>query len=197
MEDLEWDLALGQDSSATVASVDKRKRKFGDVLADLWDFDGMSSLWDVANVTSSGRVFQPPHLQARSSSNPPAQRPNFPAAQRNVPIDPSGVPKEDVIQKQLKRIPAAVSIWGLISSSKEHREKLSSALARLKDLVPSNLAVKAYDSTRRMVEGTLMLKLDAEGFEMDVEFHVVNIPTTFNLLLGRSWLHRAYIMVVP
>ncbi|KAI8560168.1 hypothetical protein RHMOL_Rhmol04G0235000 [Rhododendron molle] len=37
-----------------------------------------------------------------------------------------------------------------------------------KDFVPSNLAVKAYDITRRAVEGTLMLKLDAEGFEMDV-----------------------------
>ncbi|KAI8542840.1 hypothetical protein RHMOL_Rhmol08G0170900 [Rhododendron molle] len=66
-----------------------------------------------------------------------------------------------------------------------------------KDFTPSNLAVKAYDGTRRMVEGTLMLKLDAEGFEMDVEFHVVDIPATFNLLLGRPWLHRSDIMAVP
>lgn len=65
-----------------------------------------------------------------------------------------------------------------------------------KDLVSSNLAVKAYDSTHLVVEGTLMLKLDAEGFEMEVEFHVVDIPTIFNILLGRPWLHRADIMVV-
>ncbi|KAI8542936.1 hypothetical protein RHMOL_Rhmol08G0178600 [Rhododendron molle] len=65
------------------------------------------------------------------------------------------------------------------------------------DFVPSNLAVKAYNNTRRVVEGTLMLKLDAKGFEMDVEFHVVDIPATFNLLLGRPWLHRLDIMAVP
>ncbi|KAI8529926.1 hypothetical protein RHMOL_Rhmol11G0013300 [Rhododendron molle] len=66
-----------------------------------------------------------------------------------------------------------------------------------KDFVHSNLAVKAYDGTRRMVEGTLVLKLGAEGLEMDVEFHVVDIPATFNLLLGRPWLHRSDIMAVP
>ncbi|XP_058185720.1 uncharacterized protein LOC131302943 [Rhododendron vialii] len=66
-----------------------------------------------------------------------------------------------------------------------------------KDLVPSNVAVKAYNSTRRVVEGTLLLKLDAEGFEMDIEFHVLDIPATFNLLLGRPWLHRSDIMAVP
>lgn len=32
---------------------------------------------------------------------------------------------------------------------------------------------------------------------MDVEFHVVDIPATFNLLLGRPWLHRPDIMAVP
>lgn len=76
----------------------------------------LSSIWDVANVTRSGRVFQPPNLQAGSLSNPPMLRPHVPAAQRNVPIVPSGDPEADAIQKQLKRIPVAVSIWGQISS---------------------------------------------------------------------------------
>ncbi|KAI8559886.1 hypothetical protein RHMOL_Rhmol04G0210600 [Rhododendron molle] len=195
---------------------------------------------------------------------------------KGIPVVPSDIPKEDVIQKQLERIPNAVSFWGLISSSKEHHEKLFAALAHLKvptditpkamialilpllsrhfvtfterdlpvegtahyhplhitvkckglwvptvlidngstinvcplkvayrlriakkDFVPSNLAVKAYDSTRRVVERTIVLKLDAEGFDMDVEFHVVDIPVTFNLLLGRPWLHRPDIMAVP
>src|SRR5450432_800293 len=39
--------------------------------------------------------------------------------------------------------------------------------------------------------------LDIEGFETDVEFHVVDIPASFNLLLGRPWLHRSDIMAVP
>lgn len=114
MEDLERNSALGQDASATVALVDKGKRKLGEVPADLWDrvkgVNDLSSIWDVANVTRSGRVFQPANLQAGSSSNPPTLRPYVPAAQRNVPILPSGGQKADVIQMQLERIPAAVSI---------------------------------------------------------------------------------------
>ena len=66
-----------------------------------------------------------------------------------------------------------------------------------KDLAPSNLAVKAYDGTRRLVEGVLILRLDVEGFEMEVEFHVVDIPASFNLLLGRPWMHKPDIMAVP
>ncbi|KAI8530248.1 hypothetical protein RHMOL_Rhmol11G0041600 [Rhododendron molle] len=145
MEDLEKDLALGQGATAMVASVDKGKRKLGDVPVDLWDSDGMSSLWDVANVTMSGRVFQPVNLQDGSSSNPLAQRPNVPATQRNAPftvlIIPSGAPEDDIIKKQLDQIPVAISIKGLICSSKEHCEKLSSILAHVK--VPNNITPEA------------------------------------------------------
>ncbi|KAI8568215.1 hypothetical protein RHMOL_Rhmol02G0180700 [Rhododendron molle] len=223
--------------------------------------------------TRSGRVFQPANLQAGTSSNPSNQRNEPIAFPGSAPLE---VPSTDLIQKQLERVPAAISLWGLICSSREHRQKLCHTLSRLevqvdvtpeamvslilpltakrtvvftdkdllvegtdhncplhitvkcrglwvptvlidngsainvcpmrvayhlglakKDLAPSNLAVKAYDGTRRMVEGTLMLKLDAEGFETDVEFHVVNIPATFSLLLGRPWFHRSDIMAVP
>ncbi|KAI8549122.1 hypothetical protein RHMOL_Rhmol06G0001700 [Rhododendron molle] len=140
MEDLS--VALGQDSPTTVASVDKGKHKMADVPTDFWDFDdSTTSWWDIANVTRSGRVFQPPNLQAGSSSNPPVQQPNVLAASRNTPVIPSGVPKENVIQKQLERIPAAVSVWGLIASSKEHRESLSLALSRL--TVPTDITPEA------------------------------------------------------
>lgn len=63
--------------------------------------------------------------------------------------------------------------------------------------MPSILAVKVNHSTHRVVEGTLLLKLNTEGFEMELEFHVVDIPATFNLLLGRPWLHKADIMAAP
>ncbi|KAI8549196.1 hypothetical protein RHMOL_Rhmol06G0007600 [Rhododendron molle] len=274
LQDLET--ALRQDSPATVASVDKGKRKMVEIPTDFWDFDDTTSWWDIANVTRSGQVFQPPNLQAGSSSNPPIPKPTVPAAQRNVLPVHDEVPVESAIQRQLERIPVAVSVWGLIASSKEHRESLSLALSRLtvptditpeamvalvlpllskhsvtfterdlpidgiahnrplhitikckglwiptvlidngsainvcslrvayrlgiakKDFQPSNLAVKAYDSTHRVAKGTIMLKLDAEGFEMEVEFYVVDIPATFNLLLGRPWMHRPNIMAVP
>lgn len=125
MEDPVEDLTLGQDTSPMVASVDKRKPKLGELPADLWDNveddKGVPSLWDVANVMRSDRVFQSTNLQAGSSSNPLVQRPNVPVAQRNAPlailIVPSGAPKTDIIQKQLEWIPTVISIWGLICSS--------------------------------------------------------------------------------
>ncbi|KAI8529876.1 hypothetical protein RHMOL_Rhmol11G0008600 [Rhododendron molle] len=74
LQDLET--ALRQDSPATVASVDKGKRKMAEIPTDFLDFDDKTtSWWDIANVTRSGRVFQPPNLQAGSSSNPPTQKP--------------------------------------------------------------------------------------------------------------------------
>ncbi|KAI8538047.1 hypothetical protein RHMOL_Rhmol09G0070700 [Rhododendron molle] len=61
LQDLES--ALRQDSPATVASVDKGKRKMAEIPTDFWDFDDKTtSWWEIANVTSIGRVFQPPNL---------------------------------------------------------------------------------------------------------------------------------------
>ncbi|KAI8555714.1 hypothetical protein RHMOL_Rhmol05G0196300 [Rhododendron molle] len=140
LQDLET--ALKQDSPATVASVDKGKRKMAEIPTDFWDFDdNTTSWWDIANVTRSGRVFQPPNLQAGSSSSPPVQKLVVPAAQRNVLSMHNEVPVENVIQRQLERIPAAASVWGLIASSKEHREGLSLALSRV--TVPTDITPEA------------------------------------------------------
>ncbi|KAI8565938.1 hypothetical protein RHMOL_Rhmol02G0000700 [Rhododendron molle] len=141
LQDLET--ALKQDSPATVASVDKGKRKMAEIPTDFWDFDDKAtSWWDIANVTRSGRVFQPPNLQAGSSSNPPIQRPAVPAAaQRSILPAHNEVPAESAIQRQLEKIPAAVSVWGLIASSKEHREGLSLALSRI--TVPTDITPEA------------------------------------------------------
>ncbi|KAI8569919.1 hypothetical protein RHMOL_Rhmol02G0315200 [Rhododendron molle] len=141
LQDLET--ALKQDSPATVASVDKGKRKMAEIPTDFWDFDDKAtSWWDIANVTRSGRVFQPTNLQAGSSSNPPIQRPAVPmAAQRSALPAHNEVPAESAIQRQLEKIPAAVSVWGLIASSKEHREGLSLALSRI--TVPTDITPEA------------------------------------------------------
>ncbi|KAG5544329.1 hypothetical protein RHGRI_016922 [Rhododendron griersonianum] len=65
------------------------------------------------------------------------------------------------------------------------------------DFSPSEVKVRAYDNTRRDVTGTLMLPMTFGHYQTDVEFHVVNIPASFNLLLGRPWMHRPNIMAVP
>jgi hypothetical protein len=66
-----------------------------------------------------------------------------------------------------------------------------------KDFTPSDLTVRAYDNTRRNVLGTVEMEIAAEGFKSTVEFHVLEIPASFNLLLGRPWMHRPDIMAVP
>ena len=55
---------------------------------------------------------------------------------------------------------------------------------------PSTQTVRAYDSTRREVMGTLEIELLIGPTTFITIFQVLRIPTSFNLLLGRSWIHR-------
>ena len=51
--------------------------------------------------------------------------------------------------------------------------------------------MRAYDSTRRKVMGTLTLELMIGLVVFQVMFHVLRIPVPFNLLLGCPWIHSA------
>ncbi|KAJ9691124.1 hypothetical protein PVL29_013344 [Vitis rotundifolia] len=59
------------------------------------------------------------------------------------------------------------------------------------DFGPSTQTVRAYDSTRREVMGTLEIELLIGLATFVAVFQVLRIPTSFNLLLGRPWIHRA------
>ena len=59
------------------------------------------------------------------------------------------------------------------------------------DFEPSTQTVRAYDSTRREVMGTLTLELMIGPIIFQVLFQVLRIPVSFNLLLGRPWIHSA------
>ena len=59
------------------------------------------------------------------------------------------------------------------------------------DFEPSTQTVRAYDSTRREMMGTLTLKLMIGPIVFQVMFHILRIPVSFNLLLGRPWIHSA------
>ncbi|RVW84879.1 hypothetical protein CK203_039490 [Vitis vinifera] len=59
------------------------------------------------------------------------------------------------------------------------------------DFGPSTQTVRAYDNTRREVMGTLEIELLIGPATFVVVFQVLRIPTSFNLLLGRPWIHRA------
>ncbi|RVW21434.1 hypothetical protein CK203_108817 [Vitis vinifera] len=50
--------------------------------------------------------------------------------------------------------------------------------------------VRAYDSTRREVMGTLEIELLIGSAIFATVFQVLRIPASFNLLLGQPWIHR-------
>ena len=59
------------------------------------------------------------------------------------------------------------------------------------DFGPSTQIVRAYDSTKREVIGTLVIDLQISPAAFFNLFQVLRIPTSFNLLLGQPWIHRA------
>ena len=59
------------------------------------------------------------------------------------------------------------------------------------DFGPSTQTIRAYDSTKRDVMGTLMIELLIGPATFSTLFQVLRNPTFFNLLLGQPWIHRA------
>ena len=59
------------------------------------------------------------------------------------------------------------------------------------DFEPSTQTMRAYDSIRREVMGTLTLELMIELVVFQVLFQILRILVSFNLLLGRPWIHSA------
>ena len=55
----------------------------------------------------------------------------------------------------------------------------------------STQTIRAYDSTRREVLSTLTLELQIGPVVFSTLFQVLRIPTSFNLLICRPWIHRA------
>ena len=60
----------------------------------------------------------------------------------------------------------------------------------IEDFVPTDQHVRAYDNSRREVLGTITLELTIGPMIKKVEFHVLNIASCFNMLLGRPWIHN-------
>src|ERR1041384_7123485 len=57
------------------------------------------------------------------------------------------------------------------------------------DFTPSDQVVKAYDNTRREVLGVVTLEVLIGPVRISTSFQVIDVATSFNLLLGRPWLH--------
>uniref|UniRef100_A0A2N9EMI8 Uncharacterized protein n=1 Tax=Fagus sylvatica TaxID=28930 RepID=A0A2N9EMI8_FAGSY len=56
-------------------------------------------------------------------------------------------------------------------------------------LSPSSLTVQAYDESSRGVIGTFEAECQLGPVSSSVLFHILEITTSYNLLLGRAWMH--------
>ncbi|PKI51058.1 hypothetical protein CRG98_028546 [Punica granatum] len=56
---------------------------------------------------------------------------------------------------------------------------------------PNKTAVRAFDGSRREVNGEIDLLIDIDPCSFSVTFQVLDIPNAFSLLLGRPWIHSA------
>ena len=59
------------------------------------------------------------------------------------------------------------------------------------DFGPSTQTVRAYNGTQRTVIGTLITHVMIGSVRYSILFQVLRIQTSFNLLLGRPWIHEA------
>ena len=59
------------------------------------------------------------------------------------------------------------------------------------DFGPSIQTVRAYDETQRTVMGTLTTHVMISPVRYSILFQVLRIQSSFNLLLGRPWIHEA------
>ncbi|RVW92641.1 hypothetical protein CK203_041590 [Vitis vinifera] len=59
------------------------------------------------------------------------------------------------------------------------------------DFKASTQTIKAYDGTQRTVMGTLNTRIMIGPVSYSIVFQVLRIQSSFNLLLGRPWIHEA------
>ena len=82
----------------------------------------MTNLNEIDHLTRSGRVYQAPPPNGSSTTQNQGQMQN---------TIPPPLEVEDPLVKQLCQSKANVSIWELLSTSKEHRNSLMNALTAL------------------------------------------------------------------
>ncbi|XP_028107127.1 uncharacterized protein LOC114306133 [Camellia sinensis] len=227
-----------------------------------WGQDLLDDTWyseEVDHMTRSGRYFKPPYLDQLEAFGKDKEA----EKQKDKQLE-----KEDVL-KQLKKIQANISIWGLLMASQVHRQATLSAMDKVKlsiDTTPEQLVglvfpggatptltfsdkelpsegfahnkplyisveckekwvsvifvdtgsainvcpsrtayaiglkptnfvrtaqmIRVYNNTSTEVMGIVQIKTQVGPAQQDIEFHILDVPATFNLLLGRPWQHQ-------
>ena len=142
----------------------------------------------VGHLTRIGCVYQPAHLQAGAPSNPqkPANAPPR-VPHQHISVVQLGPSPDDIMQQQLERIQAPISSWGLIASSKAHRQKLQQALSRLE--IPANVTPEEFVGLILLVPSKHSVTfterdLTVEGFNHNPPLHIISSARDFGFPLS-------------
>ncbi|KAK9671907.1 hypothetical protein RND81_12G063100 [Saponaria officinalis] len=57
------------------------------------------------------------------------------------------------------------------------------------DFIPCNEGVRAFDGTHRNIKGTVTLRIKTGPVERKTDFQVIDVAPSYNMLLGRPWMH--------
>ncbi|XP_060192679.1 uncharacterized protein LOC132622154 [Lycium barbarum] len=239
-----------------------------------WDYQskGKAKMMETAishRMTRSGRCYVPEDLNRGSSGKEQHQRRNITDAE-SAEFWKKMQAKDYLVEEQLKKTPAKISIMSLLMSSEAHRDALVKVLSGVSisnettsetlaitigqmveankisfrndklppegtehnkalhitvrcgdkfvsrvlidggsgcNICPLNtlkslkintgemkeirMKVRAFDGTQRGVIGEICLHLQIGPVEFPVIFQVMDISSTYNLLLGRPWVHMA------
>ena len=58
-----------------------------------------------------------------------------------------------------------------------------------KDLAPATSPLFGFNSIPEWPVGKIILSVRAESMTKQEEFWVLKVPSTYNIILGRTWLH--------
>ena len=59
------------------------------------------------------------------------------------------------------------------------------------ELKPSNIVVRAFDGSKRMVHVEVYIPIKVGSQVFDSKFYVMDIRPSYSCLLGRPWIHKA------
>ena len=61
---------------------------------------------------------------------------------------------------------------------------------KAEDITLATKGMTAFDNTHHDALGVLVIPITIGLVEFDVDFYIVDLEPSFNLLLGRPWLHQ-------
>ena len=61
---------------------------------------------------------------------------------------------------------------------------------KAEDITPATKGMTAFDNTHHDALGILVIPLTIALVAFDVDFYIIDLKPSFNLLLRRPWLHK-------